>query len=282
MPILKRPDGRRIAFEVSGDASDPLVVSIHGTPGSRVGTHPVVDGVRVLSFDRPGYGDSDPQPVRDVTAVAYEVAALADHLGVDRFGVFGISGGGPHALACAAVLPDRVIRVASLVGPAPWEALGPNFTAGMSESNVTEFAAAAEGRDALAALLDPGSPLGSEQIMEMLATELPQVDAVLLEDPAFRENLAVSITEGLRNGIGGWLDDDLAFVAPWGFDPATITAPTLIWHGTSDVLVPIGHARWLHQAIEKSELIASPGVGHLAAYAIQERVVRWLVDGTPL
>lgn len=283
MPILIRPDGRQLAYEVSGDAADHVVFSIHGTPGSRVAPHPAIPGARVVSFDRPGYGSSDPQPGRDVAAVVGEVAAIADELGAQTFAVYGISGGGPHALACAALMPERVTRVASLVGIAPADALGDDFTAGMSEANIVEFAAAADGRDALVEMLSPVGDLvraNPEALADMLAEEMPPADLAVLDDPESRKMLVDMMAEGLRRSVDGWIDDDLAFVRPWGFDPATITAPTLLWHGDADVLVPVAHAHWLHATIPNSELTTVPGAGHLDSFGVAPAVVRWLVTGS--
>jgi pimeloyl-ACP methyl ester carboxylesterase len=285
MPILQRPDGRRLAYECNGDPRDPVVFSIHGTPGSRLGTHPSRPGVCVVSFDRPGYGASDRQPKRDVAAVAGEVEALADELGANRFGVLGISGGGPHALACAALLGDRVTRVASLVGVAPADAMGDDFATGMSESNIAEFAAAEAGRDALIAMLLPvGVQVRADPdvLADMLAEEMPPPDLACLADPGFRTRLIAGMAEGLRPGEDGWIDDDIAFVTAWGFDPAVITTSTLIWHGEDDVLVPVAHAHWLHRAISGSQLITVPGAGHLAAFDLAPSAVDWLVTGAPI
>lgn len=293
MPILLRPDGRELAYEVIGDRRDPVVFSIHGTPGSRVGLHPAVPGGCLIAFDRPGYGGSDPQTGRDVAAIAGEVEALADELGVGRFAVFGVSGGGPHALACAALLGDRVTRVASLVGVAPADALGSRaatddladgWTAGMSESNIAEFAAAAEGRDALAQFLAPVAEQVAENpeaIADQLAEELLPADVAWLGEASNRAHLVASMVEGLGLGLDGWIDDDLAFVTAWGFDPATITVPTLIWHGRDDILVPVAHAHALGSAIAGAQLVTEPGQGHLAAFTVVPSVVTWLTSDRP-
>ncbi|HEY1487100.1 MAG TPA: alpha/beta hydrolase [Micromonosporaceae bacterium] len=285
MPTLNRPDGRTLAYEILGDPGDPVVFSIHGTPGSRLGMHPTVDGACVVAFDRPGYGDSDPQPGRDVAAVVGEVEALADALGAETFAVYGTSGGGPHALACAALLGERVTRVASLVGVAPSDALGEEWTTGMSPSNIEEFAAAAAGRDALSELLTPAGDearANPAALADMLAEELPPPDVACLSDPRTRDSLVVCMSEGLRRSVDGWIDDDLAFCTAWGFDPATIVVPTLIWHGEDDVLVPVAHAHWLHRAIPGSRLVTVPNAGHLAALGIAPTVVGWLAGGPAL
>jgi pimeloyl-ACP methyl ester carboxylesterase len=282
MPILSRPDGRQLAYQVIGDPGHPVVFSLHGTPGSRIATHPQVPGICVVAFDRPGYGGSDPQPKRDVAAVAGEVEALADELGVRDFAVFGVSGGGPHALACAALLGDRVTRVASIAGVAPADALGDAWTEGMSPDNVAEFTMAQAGQEALVALLAPLAgqvQARPESMIDLLAEGMPAADLARLNEPVMRQMLIDTMAEGLRTGIQGWVDDDLAFVKAWGFDPATIIAPTLIWHGDADVLVPIAHAHWLHEAVDGSALVTTAGTGHFDALLIAPSVAAWLVSG---
>ncbi len=279
------PDGRTLAYEVIGDPSDPVVVSIHGTPGSRLASHPAVDGVCVVSFDRPGYGGSSPQPGRTIASVSHDVAALADRLDVETFTVYGISGGGPHALACAALLPDRVTGVASLVGIAPASTMGREWTTGMTESNIAEFEAAYAGRDALADMLIPAAQQvreDPEALADMLAEELPPPDLAALADPVIRASLVGTIVEGLRVGADGWIDDDLAFVAPWGFDVSTITVPALIWHGEDDELVPVGHAYALHALMPHARLITVPNAGHLASFAHAAQVIGWLAHQDPI
>src|SRR5262245_58840204 len=160
MGELTLAGGRRLRFEVYGAHSGPLVFLAHATPGSRIAMGPddsTLDrlGARLVSYDRPGYGGSDPQPGRTVADAADDVSAIADELDVATFGVYGVGGGGPHALACAALLPDRVTRVAALAGPAPHDAEGLDWPAGLSKSTVEEFTAASVGADALAAELAP-------------------------------------------------------------------------------------------------------------------------------
>ncbi len=219
-----------------------------------------------------------------MASVAHDVSALADVLGVDTFAVYGISGGGPHALACAAMLPDRVTKVASLVGVAPASAMGAEWTVGMTESNITEFDAAYAGRDALTELLVPVCELvrdDPDALADMLTEEMSAADLASFADPAIRAAVVGTMTEGLRPGVHGWIDDDLAFVSAWGFDVATITAPALIWHGEDDVLVPVAHAYALHALLPHARMITEPGTGHLASFARADRVVAWLADRQP-
>ncbi len=264
---------------------------MHGTPGGRLTSHPSVPlaaerlGCCVITFDRPGYGDSDPQPGRTVADVVPIASLLADVVKADTFGVYGISGGGPHALACAALLPDRVTRVASLVGVAPFDALVGRWTAGMTQSNIDEFAAAVSGVEAIGAMVTPAVEamrVDPSLIGDALRDDLPPADVAFLDDATASTPFLAMTAAGVAGGAAGWIDDDLAFVAPWGFDPTTITVPTLIWAGEADTLVPVAHAHWLHDAISGSTLVTVPGGGHLGAFPIQERVLGWLLSGAPV
>ncbi|HEX5295436.1 MAG TPA: alpha/beta hydrolase, partial [Streptosporangiaceae bacterium] len=140
--VALAPDGRELTFAEWGDPGGTPVFALHGTPGCRLNRHPDEGlirsaGVRLISYDRPGYGGSDRRRGRTVADAAGDVAAIADHLGIGRFAVYGISGGGPHALAVAALLGNRVSRAACIVGVAPFEVLGDEFFSGMDPQNVT-------------------------------------------------------------------------------------------------------------------------------------------------
>lgn len=261
------------------------VLSCHGTPGSRLAPVPDVDlltrlGVRLISYDRPGYGGSDPHPHRAVADAAADIAAVADAFGIEHFAVAGYSGGGPHALAAAALLPERVTRCAAVAGPAPIDAHGLDFFEGMSAGNVEEFDAALAGRETLAAALEPVADAARDDVYALLAAlkaDLPDVDAHMLDRPDVDQMLATSIAEGLRPGAQGWIDDDLAFCAPWGFDVAAIAVPVGIWHGSEDTLVAASHAAWLAGAISGAEGHLVVGAGHLGMLDQLAEVYAWLL-----
>jgi pimeloyl-ACP methyl ester carboxylesterase len=282
---VRLADGRRVAVEVSGSPVGHPVFLMHGTPGSRVAPLPrsmVLHGlgVRLITFDRPGYGFSDRLESRLVADVAPDVEAIADALEVDQFAVLGRSGGGPHALACAALLPNRVTRAAILVSLAPWTADGLDWFAGMSDSNVREYTSAATAPEVLtAALMRTAAQIrvNPNSHVSMLGPELPQSDRRVVADASLRALLAQNFAEALRDSADGWIDDSLAFCSPWGFDPADIRVPVLVWHGQDDVFSPVAHSRWLADHIPNASMLIQPGAAHFAAIEVMPDVLSWLI-----
>jgi pimeloyl-ACP methyl ester carboxylesterase len=266
---LETADGRRLAYVERGDPDGAPVVLHHGTPGSRLGTHPdpaVYRGIRLLAYDRPGYGLSDARPGRVVADAAGDVRALADHVGLDGFAVFGISGGGPHSLACAALLPERVTRAGVMVGAAPSDDPALDFTAGMADVNIKEFGAAREGEDALGAILAPWveqSGRDPDGVLDALAAELPEYDREVVSRPELRAELRRSIVESVRQGARGWIDDDLAFATSWGFSLADVRTEVRLWQGELDVLVPRSHGDYLAERLPNATFELVPGAGHM-------------------
>jgi pimeloyl-ACP methyl ester carboxylesterase len=265
------PDGRRLDLRVSGpDAGLPLLFH-HGTPGSYVprrfmerAAH--ARGLRLVTTSRPGYGDSTRQAGRAVVDVVADTQAVLDELAADRCLVAGWSGGGPHALACAARLPSAT-AVLLVAGVATYPAEGLDFMAGMGEENVIEFGAALQGEDVLRPYLsdmrEQLKDVGIEGIMTTLQTLLPQVDKDVLTDE-FAEDLVASFHEALRTGVDGWLDDDLAFTKPWGFALDEISAPTAVWQGSADLMVPFAHGEWLAAHVPGASVHLEEGEGHLS------------------
>jgi pimeloyl-ACP methyl ester carboxylesterase len=282
------PDGRVLRVHDSGEPGDTRapVLRHHGTPESgllldEAVTDAASRGLRLIGHDRPGYGGSSRSPGRDVAAVARDTAAVADALGVDRFLVYGESGGGPHALACAALLPDRVRAAASVAGVGPYGADGLDFLAGMGQDNVEEFGAAVDGEPALRELLRPARDglLGSgvEGLAAEMATLLPPVDVAAL-DGGMATWLHASMIDGLSGSVDGWLDDDLAFTRSWGFDLAAISVPVLVIQGGQDLMVPVGHAPWLAAAIPGAQLRVDDAHGHISLLAALGDVHAWLIE----
>jgi pimeloyl-ACP methyl ester carboxylesterase len=222
---------------------------------------------RWVSCDRPGYGGSTAQPGRSVASVAADVAAAADAMGVGRFAVVGHSGGGPHALACGALLPERVLAIVSGAGLAPFDAEGLDWFAGFNPAGEAELHAAVAGRAALEASL-----AAAEFDPEMFTPE----DVAALAGPwSWVAEIAGKALEG---GLTGMVDDDLAYVTPWGFDPARITAPLLIVHGGRDRMVPSSHGEWLARHCATAELQLRPDDGHISVLSSAEDALDWLIE----
>jgi pimeloyl-ACP methyl ester carboxylesterase len=292
LSICPLPDGRNLAYSQWGDAGGSPIIGIHGTPGSRLNRHPNNDtiaatGARVITFDRPGYGASSRQPGRTVVDCVADVAALADHLGIDRFAVTGGSGGGPHCLAVAAKLPDRVTRAACIVGVAPYDVLGDAWYDGMDPENVKEFGWALEGEGRLETELSAEASSMLARIADDPATilgdfELPEADREILGRPEIAQVMKEAMSESFRNGIWGWADDDIAFTKPWGFDPASIAVTTAVWWGSQDVLVPAAHGEWLATTIPGALSRIDTSGGHQADPDKHiQALYPWLIDGTP-
>src|SRR5215831_10713890 len=238
MLTVTTADERTLSVCEGGDPDGVPIVAHSGTPGSSMLYPPHVRaaeeaGVRLISYDRPGYGASTRMPGRNVADCAVDVAAVCDALEIGRFCVWGVSGGGPHALATAALLPDRVAAAAVIASAAPYDAEGLDFTAGMGQTNVESFEAVLAGEDVHSAQLqrDLEGLLGStpETLVEVLLTLLGPADKAVLD-----EDLAAYMLESARAGIvpssDGWFDDDVVIMAPWGFDLSTIRVPVLYWH----------------------------------------------------
>src|ERR1022692_2732822 len=286
---VRTAGGRRLCVEVFGDPDGIPIFLLHGTPGSRLGPRPRGQvlhrlGVRLITFDRPGYGRSDRLPGRRGAGVAAGVEAIADKYGLDRFAVVGRSGGGPHALACAALLPRRTTRAAVLVGLAPHGADGLDWFDGMAKSNVMEFTAAVTGYDGIAARLKPAADTiraNPASLIASLQAELPDPDRRVVADSGIRSMLMATYAEALRTSAYGWIDDALAFCSPWGFDPAAVTIPVLVWHGARDVFSPASHARWLADRIPGATVVVQPGAAHFGALHVLPDVLRWLSAARP-
>ncbi|KOX14531.1 alpha/beta hydrolase [Saccharothrix sp. NRRL B-16348] len=263
------PDGRTLHAYDTG-AGDLAVIWHHGTPNVGAPPAPLFAaaerlGLRWVSYDRPGYGRSTPDPGRDVASAAGCAASVADALGIDRFAVFGHSGGGPHALACGALLPQRVLGVVSVAGLAPRDADGLDWFAGMAASGVASLRAAEAGRavkerfEASSVVYDP---------------EFTEADlAALTGDWSWFNDV---VGPAVQAGPAALIDDDLAYVGPWGFDPADVTAPVLLLHGRRDRVVPSSHAEWLARRCAAAELRLSPDDGHISIVTSAPSALDWL------
>lgn len=269
---LPLDDGRLLAIEVSGPEDGRMLLWHHGTPGSshqpaHVAQAAHVRGLRLVTTSRPGYTGSTRTPGRSVADVVADVSAVLDALGVDDALVAGWSGGGPHALACAALLGDRVRATAAVCSVAPHDADGLDFLAGMGEDNVEEFGLAREGERRLRPYLEQqlpalvtGTPAG---LVDAMATLLPEVDRRCLTGPV-GDDFVAAIAATAAGGADGWVDDDLAFTRPWGFALSQIQGPVSLWQGSEDLMVPFSHGQWLTEHIPGVEAHLETGEGHLS------------------
>ncbi|OKJ11879.1 alpha/beta fold hydrolase [Kitasatospora sp. CB01950] len=283
---IDTPDGGILAVETSGDPSGRPVFLLHGTPGSRVGPAPrsavlARMRVRLISFDRPGYGDSTRLPARRVRHAADDVTTIADALGLDRFAVVGRSGGGPHALACAALLPDRVVRAATQVSLAPRDAEGLDWFDGMTPSNERAYRQAELGQPRIAGPFQVRSQVirrDPAQLIRNLVPELTAPDRTVVADVGIRRMLQSTYRQAFRYGADGWIDDVLAFIADWGFAVDTIGVPVRIWHGADDKFSPVGHSAWLADHIPGAQLYLEPGAAHFGSLKEMTDAIRWAAN----
>ncbi len=284
MATITLADGRMYAFEQWGDPARDVLFSLHGTPGGRLGRHPDPDlwrrmGLRVVTVDRPGYGQSTPLPGRAVAHMAQDVAVVADHLGAERFAVFGGSGGGPHALAVAALLGDRVRACVPVCSAAPTR---PEERASMVEINQESFRVMTEqGRPGLTRRLSAlreqilADPLGG--LIAQLS-DAPEQDREWFSRPEVQQVMAEQLADALAPGVDGWVDDAMSFEPqPWGFDPGVITCPTHFWHSDDDANAPLSAVRRVVSAIPGAQLTTWHGQGHSAPTRNAEQVLTELV-----
>jgi len=281
------PDGRTLAIEEAGDPAGRPVFVHNGTPNSRhifapVAADAAARGLRLIAYDRPGYGGSTPQPGRSVADCAADVRAICAGLGISRLAMWGISGGGPHLLACAALLPGLVTAAASLASLAPSDADGLDWFDGMGQDNVEDFKLQQTDKQAARAKLEEQREQNlaatGEDLAGMLKTLLTPADAAVLTGE-FAEYLAWTGREGLAPGTQGWWDDGEAFSRPWGFELSAIEVPVLLLHGRQDQFVPFGHGRWLAERIPGVEARLLDDDGHLTL--LTERigdVHAWLAE----
>jgi pimeloyl-ACP methyl ester carboxylesterase len=283
---VRTGDGRALEVHRHGPPDAFPLVFHYGTPNAPV-EFPLLReaadacGWQVVTYARPGYAGSSRHEGRSVADAVGDVAAILDELGIDEFVTLGWSGGGPHALACAALLPGRCRAAATLAGVAPYDAEGLDFLAGMGEENIQEFSVAARSRDELEALLEPWatdlSSVTADQLADALGDLIDDVDREALTRD-FAEVEAAAVRHALSAGIAGWLDDDLAFVKPWGFELDAITIPTAVWQGAQDRMVPYAHGQWLAAHIPGARAHLYDDEGHISLAGQLPRIVAALSD----
>jgi pimeloyl-ACP methyl ester carboxylesterase len=278
-------DGRTLAVAEWGDPEGLPWFSIHGTPGGRIGwwKDPTIYrryGLRRFTLDRPGYGESTRQRGRSVADIVPDIARVAESLGVDRFVVSGGSGGGPHALAIAALLPEQVIRCHAAVSVAPYDVDDLDWLAGQTEGNVVEFQAALEGEEASQRLCGElrATALArlAEDRLDWMGDDYELSEADKAQELRHYARMRAHVANALAPGADGWVDDNIAFTRPWGFDVADIRVPVLLTYGRTDVLVPAAHGDWLAKHVPGAIAWVDDDAGHFGDDASIDREYTWL------
>jgi pimeloyl-ACP methyl ester carboxylesterase len=281
--LLTLSSGRRLGWAEYGDGGGRPVLAFHGLPGSRRQRHPdegvaLALGARMLHLERPGFGISDPAPGRTLSGWAADVAEACDLLGVDALRIAGVSGGGPYALACAALLGHRVERVAFISGVGPPQAM----RAGRYSPLVRlGFALAPRGAWTVrpfAALAGAIARRLPERYFELLGAGLNATDRRVFARREIREMFVEDMREAFAQP-GSAMADDLALVASrWDFDPRTIRAPLRLWHGTEDRIVPLAAAQAIAESVPRAELRVLQGEGHFLVFERWSEILGWLMQ----
>jgi pimeloyl-ACP methyl ester carboxylesterase len=270
-------DGRTLEVWSAGPENGPALVFHHGTPNcgrpERFILAAALDrGMHWLGVTRPGYGGSTRLAERDIAAAATDVAAVLDRFNHGRCVTFGISGGGPHALGAAAGLGDRVAAVTTIAGIAPYGVPGLDFLAGMGQDNLDEYGAALAGNDQLREYLDNSRTglleVTPEQLTSELSSLLAEPDRAVVRSER-GEDMVLGFRHALGPGVDGWLDDDMAFIRPWGFDLQGIGQPVSIYQGGQDLQVPFSHGQWLAANLPHAHAHLLADEGHLSVYSNQ-------------
>ena len=285
--IVETPDGRVLAVQEAGDPDGRPVLVHMGTPNSRHLYGPnaadaAERGLRLICYDRPGYGGSAPQPGRSHASCAADVRTICTALQIERLGIWGISGGSAHALACAALLPDLAVGVASLAGLAPWGAEGLDWFDGMGQDNVEDFqlflADPAASRVKMEKDREEMLAASADDVAEVMKTLLTPTDAAVLSGE-LADYLVFSSHEGLAPGSEGWWEDGVAQAGPWGFELDDISVPVMVMHGRQDKFVPFDHGQWLAAHVPGVDARLLDDDGHLTL--LQNRIPEvhsWLSD----
>ncbi len=281
--LLKARDGRTLDVLLAGDDDSSFgLVCHHGTPSDATiwsdwHEDALSNNLRLVAISRPGYGLSDRLEGRRVASVAEDVEDVLDALGIIEFVSLGWSGGGPHALACGALLPERCKAVSSLAGVGPYGEPDLDFLDGMGPENVEEFGIALEGEEALRRWMDehaePYRTIADEELAEALGGLVPEIDVLALNEQGLAAMWAGSMRRCFTNGWDGWIDDDMVFCNHWGFEPSEITVPVAVWQGDLDLMVPFAHGEWLLRHIPTATARLEPGHGHLSLLADRRQAI---------
>lgn len=286
---IRLAGGRRLGFAEFGPAAGRAVVWLHGTPGARRQIAPQARrlaherGLRIVSVERPGVGESTPHRFEAVVEFAADVERLCDALGIERFAIAGLSGGGPYALACAHEMPDRVVAGAVLGGVAP--AVGPEAAEGGAASLTRLFEPllrSAQGplggfMRGLVRVLEPFA----DPVIDLFASVMPPGDQRVFEDPALREMFLEDLILGSRRYMQAIFLDAMLFGRPWGFSLADLRVPIHLWYGDSDTIVPVHHGEHLARRIPGATLRIRAEEGHLGSLGASEEILDTLLEHWP-